>query len=315
MKIKKILAPYLTLIFLVAFAIYFVKNLNSFRPLLDVSAIILVLIALTKFMVNVVNGLFTKWTVEVFTNKLKFTEGVYIAILSAIGNYFGPLLGGATIRAVYLKRAHRLSYANFTSTLAGYYVIIFIANSALAIISLLFLSQSSYKSGLLAFFAVWFVVLLGLMFVRLPAREKIKRLESKKLTKFIVTVIYDIENGWRTLVKDHTLVSKLCLLALASFAITAITATFEFHAIRASLSLPALGFYTAVSTSSMLISLTPGAIGIRESLLLLTSSVMGVTGTQILQVAVIDRGVTFLTLAILYGITYFLKPTKENSLS
>lgn len=311
MKLKKKLSPYLTLIFLVAFVIYIAHDIHSFTPLLKISAILVVAITVTKFFTYVVNGLFTKWTVEVFTERLKFTEGVYLAILTSIGNYFGPLLGGATIRAVYLKKIHKLSYANFTSTLAGYYVILFIANSLLAIVSLLLLSKSSYRSGLLAFFIVWLAVLIALMFVRLPAREKLKRLESYRLTKFIIGVVYDIESGWQSLIKDKLLVSKLCLLGLAGFLITAVTTVLEFHALGASISIAAVGFYTAMINSSLLINLTPGAIGIRESLLLLTSSVMGITNTQILQVAVIDRGITLLTLIILYATTYFLKPKKK----
>jgi uncharacterized protein (TIRG00374 family) len=306
MKLK--LSSILTLLFIAAFVVYFLANPDLLSSLREVSLGILVLIGLTKMVTNIVNGLFMQWSVEVFTKRMRLSEGVYIAVMSAIGNFFGPLLGGATIRAVYLKKVHNLSYSFFTSTLAGYYVILFAANSLLAILSLLFLRNNAHSKGLFIFFAAWLAVMIILMFMRLPKREVISRYERNRVTKFIATAVYDMESGWRRLIRNRKLVPKLFFLACCGFAITFITGYLEFRAIDASISLAGLGLFTAVSTSSMLVSLTPGAIGIRESLLLLTSSAMGVTSDQILQVAVIDRAVSFAVLGVLYLLTYFLKP-------
>jgi uncharacterized protein (TIRG00374 family) len=306
MKLR--LSSILTLLFIAAFVAYLLANPGLLSPLRNVSLGILILIGLTKMSLHVVNGLFMQWSVEVFTKRMKLTEGVYVAVLSAIGNFFGPLLGGATIRAVYLKKVHNLSYSFFTSTLAGYYVILFAANSLLAILSLLFLRDNEHTTGLFIFFAAWLAVMIVLMFLRLPKREAISKYERSRVTKFIATAVYDMELGWRRLIKNRKLVPKLFFLACCGFAITFITGYLEFGAIGATISLAGLGLFTAVSTSSMLVSLTPGAIGIRESLLLLTSSAMGVTSDQILQVAVIDRAVSFAVLGILYLLTYLLKP-------
>jgi uncharacterized protein (TIRG00374 family) len=306
MKLK--LSSILTLVFIAAFIIYFLANPGLLSPLRDVSIGILILIGVTKMSLHVVNGLFMQWSVEVFTKRMRLSEGVYVAVLSAIGNFFGPLLGGATIRAVYLKKVHNLSYSFFTSTLAGYYVILFAANSVLAILSLLFLRNNEHTKGLFVFFAAWLAIMIVLMFMRLPRREKVSRLERNRVSKFIATALYDMESGWRRLIRDRKLVPKLFFLACCGFAITFITGYLEFGAIGASISIAGLGLFTAVSTSSMLVSLTPGAIGIRESLLLLTSSAMGVTTDQILQVAVIDRAVSFAVLGFLYLLTHFLKP-------
>ncbi len=284
-----------------------------FKPLAEVSIIALVLIGLTKMLLSIVNGLFMKWSVEVFTKRMKLSEGIYVAVLSAIGNFFGPLLGGAAIRAVYLKKIHNLSYSLFTSTLAGYYVIVFAANSLLAVVSLIFLSNTNPSPGLFLFFTAWLVVMVMMMFARLPKRERLTKFEKRRLPKFLITVVYDIENGWRRLISHRGLVPKLFFLACCGFIITFLTGLLEFNAINASISIAGLGLYTAVSTSSMLVSLTPGAIGIRESLLLVTSSAMGVTTSQILQVAVIDRAVSFAVLGILYLLTRFLKPKNMES--
>jgi uncharacterized protein (TIRG00374 family) len=248
--------------------------------------------------------------VEVFIKKMKLMESIYVAILSAIGNFFGPLLGGTTIRALYLKKNHNLPYSYFTSTLAGYYLILFSVNNLLAIISLLLLDSSSYRNSLLLFFSVWLVVLVGLMFARLPDRKKVTKIDRGRIAKYFWNALYEVESGWHQLLRSPRSLPKMTSLALGGFFVTYATTFVEFKALDINISLAALGLYTVISISSMLISLTPGAIGIRESLLLLTSSAMGVSNAEILQVSIIDRGASFLVLFILYVALKLMKQTK-----
>jgi uncharacterized membrane protein YbhN (UPF0104 family) len=248
-----------------------------------------------------------KWTVEVFTGKLIFAEGLYVTVISSIGNYFGPLLGGATIRGVYLKKVHKLSYSNFISTLGGYYVVLFIVNCALAITSLAFLRDNKRTSILMLFFVVWLIALVALSFIKLRP-QKVANGAKHTFKKKIISNVYEIESGWRLLKGNNLLIIKLLLLALAGFFTVVLAGFVEFRAIGATISLPGLGLYAAVSTASMLVSFTPGAIGIKESLLLLTSVSMGVTPEQMLQVAIIDRGISFFVLGLLYVMTHFFKP-------
>jgi uncharacterized membrane protein YbhN (UPF0104 family) len=57
--------------------------------------------------------------------------------------------------------------------------------------------------------------------------------------------------------------------------------------------------YTCLSGVSLLISLTPGSLGIREAVFLMTSQSLGIDETQIMQLAVLDRGIMFFLLFIL----------------
>lgn len=302
MRKKGKLSNILTLVFLAAFVWWGLNNRDVFEALKDVTIWALLAIGFGKMMVNVVNGLFTKWTVEAFTKKLKLGEGIYVAILSAIGNYFGPLLGGASIRAIHLKKSHNLSYSKFTSTVAGYYLIIFIANSIIAIVSILLLEKSKQTVPLLVFFTAWLAVLVALTFVRLPRRSRWDRFAKHKSIRYLVTAIYDIEEGWHILVKNKNLMFRLMLLGFSGFVITFLLTLVEFNSIGAHISLPALGLYTSLVTVSMLLSLTPGAIGIRETILLFVSVTLGVSHEQIIQVAVIDRGVNFVVLLLLFAV-------------
>ncbi len=300
---KKNLSKFITIGFLALFAIYALNNKDIFYGLKSVSIASILLITVGRLAVFVSNGLFTKWTAEAFTKKLTTGEGIYVGILSAAGNFFGPLLGGASIRAVYLKKVHKISYSHFTSMLMGYYLILFIINCLAALGSIALLPRTDQTAGLVTFFGVWLAVLLLLMVIKLPSRDRFARLESKKFWGKLVNTVFTIEYGWHVLIRDKKLLLKMLALALATYLASLFISYVEFNAIGVSMSLPALGLYTAVVAISLLVSITPGAIGIREGLLLLVSSTIGVTNEQILQVAVIDRAVMFSLLFIMVGLT------------
>lgn len=304
---KKLFSKLLTVVLLVLFIGYFVKNYQSFSPLLDIPLYVIVIILLIKLVRQLSNGLFIQWTVEVFTKRFSLKESIYLSTLSAVGNFLGPLLGGTTIRAVYLKKIHKLSYSFFTSTLAGYYVILFGFGSLLGLISLLFIENNPQRNGLLVFFAVWFVVMVGLIFIKLPNQNRFTNLQKNKVGNFIVTVLYSIEKGWGQIKSTKNLILKLSLLSLSGYILLFIITWIEFSAIGVDVSPAGLGLYSAISSSAILLSFTPGAIGIKEGLLILNASVMGVTNDQILQVAVIDRALMFLLLGGMYVFTHKMK--------
>ncbi len=306
---KKYLGPILTYGVLALFAGYFYFNRSDFTPLLHVSFWALVTVGLLKILVSLTNGTFMKISVEAFTAKMSLLEGFYVAVLSAAGNYFGPILGGASIRAVYLKRHHKLAYSKFASTLAGYYLIVFIANSLFALSTLVFIAHNNphLAGSMFALFGGWLVALIVLAVVRFPKKLLTSGLAGRRIIGGLIRSLYDVESGWGIIKRQPKLLTKLTLLAIATLGITFLTAWVEFAAIHVHLPLAAMGFYAALSSVSLLISITPGAIGIRESILIVNASLLGITSTQILQVAVIDRGVNFLVLGGLLFTVRLLK--------
>lgn len=297
---KKHLSAIITLGFLGLFVWYGVTHQNLFGALTDVALWTLLLVVAGKLLLFLSNGLFVIWTAEAFTKKMNFGQGVFVTILSAVGNFFGSVVGGIGVRALYLKKYHGLPYSKFTSTLIGYYLLMFMFNSLLAVGSLLLLARTQQTGYLLAFFAVWFAVFFGLAFVRLPARQKLAFLTKNKVGRLIYKALYDIEEGWRVLLSNKRLLAKMAGLSLMSLVAIYFTSLVEFYALGIDVSWAALGLYTALVQVAMLLSITPGAIGIREAILVIIATTMGITGQEIIQVAIIDRGVHFLLLGVLF---------------
>lgn len=288
---------------MILFVVYAVNDREALSDLLMVSWTTLLLVAIGRLLIFFSNGMFVKWTAEAFTRRLSVGEGIYVGILSAIGNFFGPLLGGAGVRAVYLRRAHDLPYAYFTSTLMVYYVLLFAINFALAITGLWTLDLGQDASRLIAVFGSGLLLLVLSVFIRLPQRFRANQVRRSKLISRLIRYLIDIEDGWRRLLSMPSLLIRLVGLAALSVAAQFLIASVAFDSIGAEISWAALAIYVSIVMISLLVAVTPGAIGIREAMLLLVSETLGVSDNEILQVAVIDRGVTFAILFALFMVT------------
>lgn len=296
---KKYTSTILTLAVVLLFVWYAWLNPELFEPLTQVGLGFLFLIIFFRVITIWSNGLFTKWTVEAFTNKLSMREGFMVAVLTAVGNFFGPLLGGMGVRAVYLKKYHQLPYSKFTATLIGYYQMMFIFNSLMAIIGLLLLARTGQSTALLLFFAAWMFGFASFAFIRLPARRRFKAIEQTRIGKVLVKIIYDIEDGWQLLLQNRRLLIRMAGLAIINLIALYFVSLLEFMALGLHINFAALALYTALVQASLLLSITPGAVGLREAMLVILAGTIGLSTQEIVQVAVLDRGIYFVMLAIL----------------
>ncbi|HET6924803.1 MAG TPA: lysylphosphatidylglycerol synthase transmembrane domain-containing protein [Candidatus Saccharimonadales bacterium] len=308
---KKYASTIITFAVLGLFVWYGLVHREIFQSLKQVSIISLVLIVIGRLINIWTTGLFTKWTVEAFTDTLSQSESFVVAVLTAIGNFFGPLFGGLGIRAIYLKKYHNLPYSKFTATLIGYYLMMFQFNSLLAIGSLLALPHTDQTGFVLAIFVAWFVVFFLLTFVKLPPRERMRWLSRHKPGSLLTKVLYDIEDGWKVLVGNRKLLVQMLVLAVANLLTLYLINYVEFRALGIHVSPAAMGLYTAIVQASLLLSITPGAVGIREAALLVLAGTLGITNQQIIQVAILDRGIYFLLLGVLFMVTRHSKLRKS----
>jgi uncharacterized membrane protein YbhN (UPF0104 family) len=155
--VKKYLSLSVVVFVLAVFVWYGATHREIFTALGHVALWTIIVIAILRLFRFFLNGLFTKVTAEAFTDKFTIRESYMISIITAVGNFFGPLFGGLGLRALYLKKFHNLPISKFTSTLVGYYLIMFMVNSLLAIGSILALSRTTQTGYLIAFlrFGSW----------------------------------------------------------------------------------------------------------------------------------------------------------------
>ena len=309
---RKNIRTIVTATVLAIFLVYFYFNIDSFKPLLHLNPLLLLLIAVCDLALISANGLVTKFILEPFHKYISITESIYVALITSLGNFFAPAGSGFGIRAVYLKKKHDLAYNDFISTLSGNYVIFLFVNSLLALIALYFLRDhygSSYVTLLVAF-AGLFILSLALMVIKLPHFNTEKSIKNKYLKWFVVNLLHVI-NGWSKIVANKKLLLRLTAVIFFNFLITLVIAKLEFLSIHVKIGLPELVVYNVLGGLSLFINITPANLGVKEAIYIFSSKVLGLSVSQIVLVGIIDRGVLFFVFAVLWLV--FIKLRGKSS--
>lgn len=309
MKIfKKYLSTIITLSILVVFGIYLFRNPEIVSQLLQINPIYMVLLILLYLLIIFVESLFILLTLNVFSKGISLKEGFYITLLSRIGNYLLPMRAGAIFRATYLKKKYNFKYTNFLSTLYGYYIIFFLTNSLLALVVLLLKWRlySQVHTPLTIFLLSVSLSMFFLVFFRIPFQKILQK--GGDIFKKIGNLSNNFISGWRLILRKKGLFLKLIILATLNILLNIVVVYIEFLSIDVVGNILDTTLYTTLSGLSLLISITPGSLGIREGIFLLTSNSIGLTEHEIFQIAILDRGVMFvLLLSSLLFISLFVK--------
>jgi len=262
--------PIATVIVLVltvtAFVYYFATHHAVREQLASVSPLTLLMIMGLYLLTVVALALVTLATLRLCRVNLAFSESTLLTAYSSIINFFGPLQSGPAFRAVYLKKKHGLKLRDYTAATLAYY---FFFGS----FSVLFL-----LSGLLK----WWLLLLAAAIAAFAWLERRNRRVAARLANLNLS-------GWY-------------LLALATFSQVVIVALIYFTELRSVA--PGTGFsqaiiYTGASNLALFVSLTPGAIGFRESFLLFSQRLHHIGPTTIVAANIIDRAMYIVLLLVM----------------
>lgn len=298
MKKKLIVSNTLFVVFLAIFLYYFTRNYADFRALFNLNIYTLVTILILLVISIYINGQFNRHALTVFNKHISRSEGFKVALLTSVGNYFGPFLGGVGIRAVYLKKKFNLAYSDFLSTVYAYYLIVFLTSAVCGLLSLALLKNNSSENGYYLLLPFFILVLAVITFLS----NGINQLKiSKKIIKFK-----------NPLMKRSKLTATLFYINIASFTSLALINYLEFTLLGVHMSLGQLMLYTVLGSFSLLISVTPGALGIREAIYMYSSAVIGVTNKEILAVALIDRTLLFVVMVCGWVAVTFFAPKNNN---
>lgn len=313
MRLKKYFSLALTASFLLGFFWYYQNNQSSFAILKTIPIINVAFIGLLQLSMIFLNGIFIKTMLVPFEKKIGMFESFYVSMLTSIGNYFTPLRGGAGVRAIYLKKKFNLPYSTFLSTLYGNYIIIFLVSAAFGLLGVAGLGQVngeiSLKMG-----GIFLAVILGSLLVIKLKVSQLKAFGSGSVDSFLnkpYAILKKIIIGWEKISSDSSLLGKLLLITLCNFLLSSLIIYLEFKSIGVHLNAYNVVIFNALASLSLLISITPGSIGIRETILMLFSTTMNLTNTNILNTSIIDRGVTFFLLIISFLFLSIFKKTRK----
>ena len=269
MKSKKlrILAVVIILIAtIVAFIYYFISHPLVVDSIKKVPPQTFVLIIGLYTISTLVLATVTYYTLAVGRIKIPFKENILLTCYSSVINFFGPLQSGPGARVAYLKKRHNISIKNYLFASLIYY-------GFFSLFSAVFLCINSLA---------WWKTVLVVMLIAAVSIFIIKR-KSKVIANFSVETVV-----------------KLALVTLLQVFVTSVIYFVELHSLNTHVSFSQAMTYTGAANFALFVSLTPGAIGFRESFLLLSHRLHHINSSQILAASAIDRTVYVVFLGLLF---------------
>jgi uncharacterized membrane protein YbhN (UPF0104 family) len=218
--------------------------------------------------------------------KLNVKDNFLVNGYSTLVNFFVPGQGGIALRGVYFNKIKQIKVKNYIFASLIY----FMFYAVVSIVMLLVVSSPLWQT------------LLGILIVTVGSS----------------VLIYVYKS--RAKIKDSDLKFSFKILALL-FAATALQSLIkavifgtELHNVNNSITISQVVTYTGAANFALFVALTPGAIGIRESFLLLTHKLHHISSSNIIAANIIDRAVFLVFLGILFLTTISFHAKYKNLL-
>jgi uncharacterized membrane protein YbhN (UPF0104 family) len=203
-------------------------------------------------------------TLQLCSQRLPWKEQTLLTAYSAVINFFGPLQSGPAVRAVYLKSKHNLRLRDYFLASLIYYAIFALINAV----------------WLFGFSRPWWQALIVVLVVAIACVVIIRYFLSRKSTNSSQQTQFRVEPRVVTGLFVATVVQVLLLTICYFIELRAVSPAVSFHQAI---------IYSGAANFALFVSLTPDAIGFRESFLVLSRQLHHISTAVIINANIIDR--------------------------
>ncbi|MEA3449814.1 MAG: lysylphosphatidylglycerol synthase domain-containing protein [Patescibacteria group bacterium] len=287
---KKIIIKYGKYIFssiiLLSLFYYIWHNKSDFVIILSLNIFQILLLSLLVILSIISSAYMYYLAIKSFGIKLKTKEWINLAFVNRLTNYFIQKSGLFT-RAFYLKKKYKLSYKNIL--VLGFYLLGLQIAITIFLILLVLLVNNLWNLNLTIFLIIIFSLILSLY-------------KSDLFTKFIfkkIKILSPYIYIWQNLNSKPKLLYKLIFIIFILFLINIIKIYLLYLFLYEAIKISEAIIINSFSMLSFLISFTPAGIGIRESLMALGGSIMGLDFKSVVIIAVADRAINMAWLLII----------------
>lgn len=242
------------------------SQLRAVNPV-AVGAIIGLYLAMSAVLVLIYDAI-----LRLSSKPIPLGEHALLTIYSSIINFFGPLQSGPGFRTVYLKQKHGVSVKSYLSGTLVYYLLFGLCN--------------------LVFLAVGIVAPLLLPLVLLTV---VAALAGLRALPTDIALLQRIQTGLRS-----PILARLALLTFLQASLAVAIYGVELQAVGHEASLRQTIAYAGAGSLALFVSLTPAAIGFRETFQYFSQPFHGVSDTAIVAANVLDRSAYIAVLGLLF---------------
>jgi uncharacterized membrane protein YbhN (UPF0104 family) len=265
---------------LAVFIQYLIANPKVLSIVAGLHPAALTLLALAYCGTIVANAIVLSASLRLIGKRVGFTENLSLTGYSSIVNFFGPLQSGPGFRAAYLKQRHGVSLKKFLYTTLLFYAFFALINGLVIAVAIAVNLPSSFTVPVVSAGVILLAAAAWLSYRFIPAvRTAIGMVKLRSPYFWIVGL--------------GALLLSLCT-----------TAAYFLELIHVDVS---IGFmqavvYAAAANLALFVSLTPGAIGFRESFLLLSENLHQIPTDTVIAASIIDRAFYVVFLLALFGL-------------
>lgn len=301
-KLKKILRILLYAITILIIVLFVYRNADQFKVLLDLRGLEIAILALVELFSIFVNAKQFAFTLRIFEKSVSALEWFGLTVCNTLYNYILPLKGGLVIRAYYLKRYHDFNYHNYLTLItAGYIINFWIASFlALAVIMITSFFGDIINISIIFITVAVFLSISLLSFYLLSPEKKESRLIKKLPTKIGSFVQKTISGFWyfrqNPAILRGVIVYKILFILMLSLRLYV-----SFYMLGIEVEFMKIVFVQCIIIYSMLISITPGNIGLKEGIIGFSSNLLEISMDEALAGAVLDRAISMVLIFLLGG--------------
>lgn len=300
-KLSKFYGLILIIGFVIGFCWYVFSQWEYFQNIVVANPWYL-LITVAFIVINILAiGMALEIAVEPHGIKLQVQEIFGLAVISRFANHVFPAGIGATIRALYLKKNYGVSYTKFTSSISVSVLLQFLVTGILSVTIYLFLQLKSEGS---VFVYLLFGFILILFFLFFPFTKALNFLPwfKSKLGKKILDLVASFE-----MVRSSPKTFFRCCYWVLISTLSAAACVYTIYlSIEVEISFLASLFIASISVWGMMISITPGNLGVREGIMIFGATLIKLPLPETLVMAMIFRLMT-VSIATFFSMFYSQK--------
>ncbi|MBN1997992.1 flippase-like domain-containing protein [candidate division KSB1 bacterium] len=279
---------YIIFVFIVLIAvIYFYFNGDKLKLLIRINWLDAVILFIFVFLSFLVLSYQFYYYMRIFKIRLLFREYFGLTVCSTMFNYYLPARGGLVARAFYLKKKHGFYYSHYTSLIVGSYLITYNTTALFGLIVgiILYINGLQNQLNLIFIFTFLLVVSLAGTTILLIIVRKKRFAGRSKVSNFFSRV----KNGLKYFRQNRHLILNIISINLLFIVVMALRLYWSFCSLDISVNFFQIFCVSALANFTMVISITPANLGIREGIVGFSASLLGVELPDAILAAALDR--------------------------
>jgi len=309
---KKHLISIFFVLFLLVTGWYFYQHRNNLNLFANIGVGDIIVIAMLSVVTFVFLGIQFNTIIKVFNVPLEFKEWFGLTVMNTMVSYYTPVKAGVAVRAYYLKKIHLLSYSKYASLLATSYLInmLVASGTACCLCSFMYRSQSGLQWPALFLSVLLFTGTMGcvLLLIFFMAFYSIEPRNA------LLKTFADIIDGFSMLRQNRIALGKTAGFQLILIIVMGLKLYWAFSAIGISVSYYNILIIQSLTAFTMIISITPGNLGVKEGIIGSFAYLLGIPASDAIFAATVDRGISMVvTFAV--GMVFSKVLVKEYSIN